>query len=263
MSIINDAFNRNKVRQIMTNELLKIDNLKTVIEDKEILKGVNLTVNAGEVHVIMGPNGAGKSTLAYTLMGHPGYKVTEGGAALEGADLLDMKVDERAKNGIFLSFQYPEVIPGITVENFLRTAKNAVSSRKQSVVAFKKSLKKNMEELHMDSSYASRYLNDGFSGGEKKKNEILQMKVLEPKVAILDETDSGLDVDAIRVVAEGVKQFASKDNGIIIITHYNKLLDYLQPDYVHILKEGRIVQTGGIELAKTIDEEGFAGVQEG
>lgn len=246
----------------MKKELLKIENLRTEIDEKEILKGINLTVNAGEVHVIMGPNGAGKSTLAYTLMGHPNYDVIEGSALLEGEDLLSMKVDQRAKNGIFLSFQYPEVIPGITVENFLRTAKNAVSSRKQSVVIFKKQLQQKMEELGIDGSYANRYLNEGFSGGEKKKNEILQMKVLDPKVAILDETDSGLDVDAIRVVAEGVNQFAGEDNAIIIITHYNKLLDYIKPDFVHILKDGKIVQTGGVELAQAIDEEGFAAVGE-
>lgn len=246
----------------MKKELLKIENLRTEIDEKEILKGINLTVNAGEVHVIMGPNGAGKSTLAYTLMGHPNYQVIEGSALLEGEDLLSMKVDQRAKNGIFLSFQYPEVIPGITVENFLRTAKNAVSSRKQSVVIFKKQLQQKMEELGIDGSYANRYLNEGFSGGEKKKNEILQMKVLNPKVAILDETDSGLDVDAIRVVAEGVNQFAGEDNAIIIITHYNKLLDYIKPDFVHILKDGKIVQTGGVELAQAIDEEGFAAVGE-
>lgn len=212
--------------------------------------------------MIMGPNGAGKSTLAYTLMGHPGYEVTDGKATLEGEDLLEMKVDERAKAGVFLSFQYPEVIPGITVENFLRTAKNAVSKRKQSVVAFKKLLKEKMATLGIDESYADRYLNDGFSGGEKKKNEILQMKVLDPKVAILDETDSGLDVDAIRIVANGVNQFASEDNAMIIITHYNKLLDYVKPDYVHILKEGRIVQTGDVSLAKAIDQGGFAAVKE-
>jgi Fe-S cluster assembly ATP-binding protein len=246
----------------MSKQLLKIENLKTKIEDKEILKGINLEVNAGEVHVIMGPNGAGKSTLAYTLMGHPRYEVFDGAVTLEGEDLLDMKVDQRAKNGIFLSFQYPEEIPGITVENFLRTAKNAVSPRKQSVIAFKKELKSKMEELSIDESYASRYLNQGFSGGEKKKNEILQMKVLNPKVAILDETDSGLDVDAIRLVASGVKQFANEDNAIIIITHYNKLLDYIEPDFVHILKDGQIIKTGDVSLAHAIDEEGFAFVEQ-
>lgn len=242
----------------MSKALLQIENLKTTIDHKEILKGINLTVNAGEVHIIMGPNGAGKSTLAYTLMGHPNYKPTEGSVHIEGEDLLEMKVDERAKAGIFLSFQYPEVIPGITVENFLRTAKNAVTDRKQSVVKFNQLLKSKMKELGIDASYAERYLNEGFSGGEKKKNEILQMKVLEPKVAILDETDSGLDVDAIRVVAEGVKQYSGPDNGIIIITHYNKLLDYIEPDFVHIMKDGRIVQTGDISLAHTIENDGFA-----
>jgi Fe-S cluster assembly ATP-binding protein len=246
----------------MSKTLLEIQNLITEIDDKQILNGINLKVNAGEVHVIMGPNGAGKSTLAYTLLGHPNYEVLDGTAELDGQNLLEMKVNERAKNGIFLSFQYPEVIPGITVENFLRTAKNAVSDRKQSVVKFKNQLKKQMESLGMDESYASRYLNEGFSGGEKKKNEILQMKILNPKVAILDETDSGLDVDAIRIVADGVKQFSSDDNAIIIITHYNKLLDYIKPDFVHILKDGRIVQTGDISLAQTIDQEGFAGVKE-
>ncbi len=245
----------------MSQSLLKINHLRTVIEDKEILKGIDLEVNAGEIHVIMGPNGAGKSTLAYTLMGHPNYKVTEGSVLIEGEELLEMKVDERAKKGVFLSFQYPEEIPGITVENFLRTAKNAVSDRKQSILAFKKVLSSKMEELGIDESYASRYLNEGFSGGEKKKNEILQMKVLAPKVAILDETDSGLDVDAIRIVAQGVNQFSSNQNAIIIITHYNKLLDYIKPDYVHILKDGKIIKTGDVSLAKTIDAEGFAAVQ--
>ena len=246
----------------MSKNLLEISNLKTKIDDKEILKGVNLTVKAGEIHVIMGPNGAGKSTLAYTLMGHPGYEVIDGSAQLNSEDLLDMKVNERAASGLFLSFQYPEAIPGITVENFLRTAKNTISERQVSVIKFKKLLKEKMDELGMDESYASRYLNDGFSGGEKKKNEILQMKVLEPKVAILDETDSGLDVDAIRIVAQGVKQYAGEDNAIIIITHYNKLLDYIEPDFVHILKDGKIIQTGDVSLAKTIDAEGFAAVTE-
>lgn len=246
----------------MSKQLLKIEALKTQIEEKEILKGINLEVNAGEIHVIMGPNGAGKSTLAYTLMGHPRYEVTEGSAFLEGEDLFEMKVNERAKKGLFLSFQYPEVIPGVTVENFLRTAKNAVSDRKQSVVVFKNQLKDKMSTLGIDESYASRYLNEGFSGGEKKKNEILQMKVLNPKVVILDETDSGLDVDAIKIVADGVKQFANKDNAIIIITHYNKLLDYIKPDYVHILKDGKILRTGDVSLAKAIDEEGFAAVND-
>lgn len=237
--------------------LLEVKNLHTQIEEKEILKGIDLTVNAGEIHVIMGPNGAGKSTLAYTLMGHEKYEVTEGEAFIEGQDLLDMKVNERAKAGLFMSFQVPEVIPGITVENFLRTAKTAITGQTQKVIPFKRELMKNMELLNMDIKYAGRYLNQGFSGGEKKKNEILQMLTLQPKVAILDETDSGLDVDAIRVVADGVKAFASGENAIIVITHYDKLISYLNPDFVHILVDGKIVKTGTVELANQIDEDGF------
>lgn len=237
--------------------LLEVKNLHSRIEDREILKGIDLTVKPGEIHVIMGPNGAGKSTLAYTLMGHEKYEVTEGEALLEGADLLEMKVDERAKAGMFMSFQTPEVIPGITVENFLRTAKTAVTGETQKVIPFKRELMKNMELLNMDVKYAGRYLNQGFSGGEKKKNEILQMLTLQPKVAILDETDSGLDVDAIKVVADGVKAFAGENNAIIVITHYDKLLSYLNPDYVHILVDGKIVKTGGAELSQVINESGF------
>lgn len=237
--------------------LLEVKNLHTQIEEKEILKGIDLTVKAGEIHVIMGPNGAGKSTLAYTLMGHEKYEVTEGEAFIDGQDLLDMKVNERAKAGLFMSFQVPEVIPGITVENFLRTAKTAITGQTQKVIPFKRELMKNMELLNMDIKYAGRYLNQGFSGGEKKKNEILQMLTLQPKVAILDETDSGLDVDAIRVVADGVKAFASGENAIIVITHYDKLISYLNPDFVHILVDGKIVKTGTVELANQIDEDGF------
>ncbi|RRD96082.1 Fe-S cluster assembly ATPase SufC [Clostridiales bacterium COT073_COT-073] len=237
--------------------LLEVKNLHSRIDEREILKGIDLTVNPGEIHIIMGPNGAGKSTLAYTLMGHEKYEVTEGEALLEGKDLLDMKVDERAKAGMFMSFQTPEVIPGITVENFLRTAKTAVTGEAQKVIPFKRELMKNMELLNMDVKYASRYLNEGFSGGEKKKNEILQMLTLQPKVAILDETDSGLDVDAIKVVADGVKAFAGENNAIIVITHYDKLLSYLNPNYVHILVDGKIVKTGGAELSKIINEKGF------
>lgn len=242
--------------------LLEIKQLKAAIEGKEILKGVDLVVNKGEIHVIMGPNGAGKSTLANALMGHPSYDVTGGSMAFEGEDLEEMKVDERARKGLFLSFQYPEEIPGITVESFLRTAKSTIKDKKISVLAFKKQLNEKMAQLGIHENYANRYLNVGFSGGEKKKNEILQMAILEPKLAILDETDSGLDVDAIRIVAEGVNQFASGDNAILIITHYNKLLDYIKPDYVHILKEGRIIRTGGIELAETIDREGFGNMED-
>lgn len=241
----------------MTQPLLQIKNLSTKIEEKEILKGLDLTVNKGEIHVIMGPNGAGKSTLAFTLMGHPKYEVTGGDMLLEGNRLNDIAVDERAKKGLFLSFQYPEVIPGISVENFLRTAKAVTTGEKQSVMTFKKNLLEHMKALEIKDEYVTRSLNEGFSGGEKKKNEILQMRVLNPKVAILDETDSGLDVDAIKTVASGVNAFAGPENAVIIITHYNKLLDYIEPDFVHILVDGKIVTSGGKELADTIDTDGF------
>lgn len=241
----------------MAESLLKIENLQTTVEDKLIINGLDLKVNLGEIHVIMGPNGAGKSTLANALMGHPKYTNVGGTVEFQGTPMDDLKVDERAKKGLFLSFQYPEEIPGITVENFLRTAKASITGEKQSVIKFSKGLMEKMDQLGMDRAYAKRYLNQGFSGGEKKKNEILQMLVLEPTLAILDETDSGLDVDAIKIVAEGVKTFASKNNSIIIITHYNKLLSYVEPDFVHILKDGKIIRTGGKELATQIDEEGF------
>jgi Fe-S cluster assembly ATP-binding protein len=205
----------------------------------------------------MGPNGAGKSTLAYTLMGHPRYEVTDGDVTFLGQDLLDLKADERARKGLFLSFQYPEVIPGVTVENFLRTAKASVTGEKQGVVQFRRDLIKKMQELNMDEGVSQRYLNQGFSGGEKKKNEILQMLVLDPKLVILDETDSGLDVDAIKTVAKGVKAFANENNGVLVITHYNKLLSYIEPDFVHILVDGKIVASGDKSLADKIESDGF------
>lgn len=241
----------------MSDRLLKIDNLITEIEGKKILKGLNLEIGKGEVHAIMGPNGAGKSTLANTLMGHPKYHIVDGKIVFEGDVINELKADERAKKGMFLSFQYPEEIPGVTVENFLRTAKGAVTGQPVRIMAFKKLLKEKMELLKMKEEYASRYLNQGFSGGEKKKNEILQMAILEPKLAILDETDSGLDVDAIRIVAEGVNALRNSENSILIITHHNKILDYLQPDYVHILVDGKIVRTGDFSLAKEIEANGY------
>jgi len=237
--------------------MLEIKGLTSTVEDKEILKGLNLTVNRGEVHVIMGPNGAGKSTLANILMGHPKHVQTGGEVNLDGESLNGLRADERAKKGVFLSFQYPEEIPGVTVEDFLRTAKNAVTGEKAGIFKFRKVLDKKMEELHIKNEYADRYLNVGFSGGEKKKNEILQMAILEPKLAILDETDSGLDVDAIKVVYEGVNQLKTDDNAFIIITHYNKVLQYLKPDFVHVLYKGKIVKTGGIELAQEIEDNGY------
>jgi Fe-S cluster assembly ATP-binding protein len=241
----------------MESKLLKIKNLKTQIEGKEILKGLNLEIRKGEIHAIMGPNGAGKSTLANTLMGHPKYEVTDGEMILEGEVINDLKANERAKRGLFLSFQYPEEIPGVTVENFLRTAKIAVTGKPLKVMAFKKALKEKMELLEMKEEYAQRYLNQGFSGGEKKKNEILQMAILEPKLAILDETDSGLDVDAIRIVAQGVNSLKNSENSMLIITHHNKILDYLQPDFIHILVDGKIVKTGDFSLAKEIEANGY------
>ena len=239
--------------------LIKIDQLKATVEGQEILKGIDLSIKKGEIHVIMGPNGAGKSTLANVLMGHPAYDVTGGTVDFEGKDLLDMKVDERAKAGLFLSFQYPQEVPGVTVENFLRTAKKEVSGIMPMMTQFNKDVKKQMADLNMDEKYLSRYLNQGFSGGEKKKNEILQMVVLNPKLAILDETDSGLDIDAIRVVYETVQKLASDKNAVLVITHYNKILNYIKPDFVHVLVDGKIVKSGDITLAEEIEANGYDG----
>lgn len=239
--------------------LIKIDQLKATVEGQEILKGIDLSIKKGEIHVIMGPNGAGKSTLANVLMGHPAYEVTGGAVDFEGKDLLDMKVDERAKAGLFLSFQYPQEVPGVTVENFLRTAKKEVSGIMPMMTQFNKDVKKQMADLNMDEKYLSRYLNQGFSGGEKKKNEILQMAVLNPKLAILDETDSGLDIDAIRVVYETVQKLASDKNAVLVITHYNKILNYIKPDFVHVLVDGKIVKSGDITLAEEIEANGYDG----
>lgn len=238
-------------------EILKVKGLKSEAEGQSILKGIDLTVNAGEIHVVMGPNGAGKSTLANVLMGHPAHEVIEGDAIFLGEDLLDMKVDERAKAGLFLSFQYPQEVPGVTVNNFLRTAKKEISPIMPMMTAFDKEIKSQMQALDMDEKYLERYLNQGFSGGEKKKNEILQMAVLEPKLAILDETDSGLDVDAIKVVYETVQKLASDKNAILVITHYNKILEYIKPDFVHVLVDGKIVETGDLSLAQRIEKEGY------
>lgn len=238
-------------------EILKVTGLKSEAEGQSILKGIDLTIRPGEIHVVMGPNGAGKSTLANVLMGHPAHEVTEGDAEFVGKDLLDMKVDERAKAGLFLSFQYPQEVPGVTVRNFLKTAKKEVSGIMPMMTAFDKEVKGQMTTLHMDEKYLDRYLNQGFSGGEKKKNEILQMAVLNPKLAILDETDSGLDVDAIKVVYETVQQLKKADNAILVITHYNKILDYIEPDFVHVLVDGKIVKSGDMALAHQIEKEGY------
>ena len=241
----------------MDKKLLEINNLSSKVEEEAILKGIDLEMNKGEIHVLMGPNGAGKSTLANVLMGHPEHEVTEGEVNFEGEKINDLAVDKRAKKGIFLSFQYPEEIPGVTVENFLRTAKSAVTGEEQSIFDFKFLLEEKMELLDIDKEYAERYLNKGFSGGEKKKNEILQMAVLDPKLAILDETDSGLDVDAVKTVATGIQKLASEENGIMIITHHNRILDYIDVDYVHAIIDGKIVKSGTMELAKDIEENGY------
>lgn len=237
--------------------LLEVRGLKTEAGGKPILKGVDLTIRKGEVHLIMGPNGAGKSTLAGTLIGNPVYEITEGDLLFEGEELAEMSVDERARLGIFLSFQYPEEIPGLSVEDFLRSAKEAVSGEKQTLLGFRRMLTEKMQELSIDPSYAKRHLNVGFSGGEKKKNEILQLSVLSPKLAILDETDSGLDVDATRIVFESVQKLKREDSSLLIITHYDKVLDYIRPDVVHIMMDGKICVTGGGELVEEIQKNGF------
>lgn len=236
---------------------LQIDNLKIAREGKDIVAGVSLEVKPGEVHVLMGPNGSGKSTLANTLMGHPDYDVTDGAILLDGKDITGMPVHERAKAGLFLSMQYPPEIPGLTVFNFLRSAVNAVRETKLSVLEFRDRLQKEMAELKMDPSFSRRHLNAGFSGGEKKRAEILQMAMLSPKYAVLDETDSGLDVDALKIVSEGINRLRGPETGILLITHYTRILNYVKPDYVHILKDGKIVKSGGPELAETIEREGF------
>ncbi|NHI76792.1 Fe-S cluster assembly ATPase SufC [Lactococcus petauri] len=243
---------------------LEIKNLHVSIEDKEILKGVNLTINTNEVHAIMGPNGTGKSTLSAAIMGNPSYTVTEGEILFDGKNVLELEVDERARLGLFLAMQYPSEIPGITNAEFMRAAINAKRAEddKISVMDFIKKLDKNMELLNMKEEMAERYLNEGFSGGEKKRNEILQLLMLEPTFAILDEIDSGLDIDALKVVSKGVNAMRGDSFGALIITHYQRLLDYITPDVVHIMMEGRVVMTGGAELAKRLEKEGYAKISE-
>ena len=249
--------------------MLQIENLHASIEDTEILKGVNLTINQGEIHAIMGPNGSGKSTLANVLAGNPEYEVTEGSIKFFGEDILELAPDERAQLGIFLAFQYPTVIPGVSMANFLRMAvknvRNARAEKSDGSVKpftpreFRRLMKEKMELLKMDPSFATRYLNEGFSGGEKKRAEILQLALLEPSLAVLDETDSGLDIDALRVVSEGVNNLASDEMGILLITHYQRLLDYIKPNFVHIMMAGRIVESGGPELAHELEARGYEG----
>jgi Fe-S cluster assembly ATP-binding protein len=257
---------------------LVIKNLNVSVENQKILKGLDLEMNKGEIHAIMGPNGSGKSTLANTLMGHPAYEVTEGEIWFKGKNIVEMSPDERSRLGLFLAFQYPSAIPGVSAANFLRTALNA--HRQQPVASgngsgqtserprgipmreFRKLLKEKMAMLKMDPSFTRRYLNDGFSGGEKKRMEILQMAMLQPEIAVLDETDSGLDIDALRIVSEGVNQLMNPELGVLVITHYQRILDYIKPEHVHILMDGQIVMSGGPELALELEERGYDWVSE-
>ena len=239
------------------NSLLEIRDLHAGVEDKEILKGLSLSVGKGEIHVLLGPNGSGKSTLMNVIMGHPKYHVTGGTMEFEGEDISSMKTFERARRGLFLSFQSPEEIPGITVENMLRTSKQAITGEKVKILPFRKKLNSMMNELKMEPEYAKRYMNVGFSGGEKKRNEILQLLMSEPKLALLDETDSGLDVDAVQIVSGGVAKFHNEDNSCLIITHNTRILEHLKVDYVHVLMDGRIVEEGGSELIEDINRRGF------
>jgi Fe-S cluster assembly ATP-binding protein len=237
--------------------LLAIKNLHVRVEDKEILKGVNLTINGGEVHALMGRNGSGKSTLSYTLMGHPRYTVTEGQILYKGKDLTQMSADERARSGVYLAFQYPVAVPGISISNFLRSIVKARRGKDVPVKEFRKELKVHMAKLEMKDDFLSRYINDGFSGGEKKRLEILQMALLKPELALLDETDSGLDIDALKVVATGINSMAGPDMSVLLITHYQRILNYITPGFVHVMQAGQIVLSGGSELATELEARGY------
>jgi len=247
---------------------LIIKDLHVTIEDKEILKGVSLTVRQGEVHALMGPNGSGKSTLSNVIMGHPAYEIEKGEIWFKGEEISENSADERSRMGLFLAFQYPVAIPGVTLANFLRTAINARRKAENpddkgiTIPEFRKLLTGKLDSLQMDHSFAGRYLNEGFSGGEKKRAEILQMATLQPEIAILDETDSGLDIDALRIVAEGVNSLRGPGLGVLVITHYQRILNYIQPDFVHIMFDGRIVESGGPELAHYLEEHGYEALRE-
>jgi Fe-S cluster assembly ATP-binding protein len=242
--------------------MLKIENLRAEIDGQEIIKGLDLEINKGEIHAIMGPNGSGKSTLSNVLMGHPRYEVTGGSITFQGEDVMELEPDERAKLGMFLAFQYPSEVPGVSVANFLRTAVNSVRETQLAPMEMYKLLMEKMKIMQMDQKFAERYLNEGFSGGEKKRNEILQMLMLDPSLAIMDETDSGLDIDALQVVAKGVNELRGPDFSAMIITHYQRILRYIEPDYVHVMLDGRLVTSGGKDLANQLEENGYDWVRQ-
>jgi Fe-S cluster assembly ATP-binding protein len=242
--------------------MLKIENLRVEIDGQEIVKGLDLEVGEGEIHAIMGPNGSGKSTLANVLMGHPRYDVTSGSITFRGEDVFELEPDERAKLGMFLAFQYPSEVPGVSVANFLRTAVNSVREEELSPMDMYRLIQEKMKIMQMDPKFAERYLNEGFSGGEKKRNEILQMLMLEPKLAIMDETDSGLDIDALQVVSKGVNELRGPEFSAVIITHYQRILRYIEPDRVHVMLEGRIVTSGGKDLANELEDKGYEWVRQ-
>jgi Fe-S cluster assembly ATP-binding protein len=242
--------------------MLKIEDLHVEIDGQEIVKGLDLEVGKGEIHAIMGPNGSGKSTLANVLMGHPRYEVTEGFITFQGQDVFELEPDERAKLGMFLAFQYPSEVPGVSVANFLRTAVNSVREEELNPMEMYRLLQEKMSIMQMDPRFAERYLNEGFSGGEKKRNEILQMLMLDPKLAIMDETDSGLDIDALQVVARGVNELRGPEFSAVIITHYQRILRYIEPDHVHVMLDGRLVTSGGKELAEELEEKGYDWVRQ-
>lgn len=244
-------------QEILMNQILEIKDLHVSVEGKEILKGVDLVIPPGEIHAIMGPNGSGKSTLSYTLMGHPRYVVTGGDILLEGKSILKDSVDERARKGIFLCFQYPTSIPGVTVTNFLKTVLKNIRGKDVPVKEFRKELKESMEYLQMNEDFAKRYVNEGFSGGEKKRHEILQMALMKPKLAVLDEVDSGLDIDALRIIAQGIDGLKAKDRSMLVITHYQRILDYLTLDKVHVFMDGRVQTSGGKELVEKLEKGGY------
>ncbi|MBI2076384.1 MAG: Fe-S cluster assembly ATPase SufC [Candidatus Aenigmarchaeota archaeon] len=239
---------------------LQIKDLHVSVKGKQIVKGLNLTINQGEIHALMGPNGSGKSTLAQAIMGHPNYNIDSGDILIDGESIINLPVDKRAKKGLFLSFQYPAEVPGVSMMNFFRMAMNALNGAPKTIPEFRQIVKQKMEVLKVDESFAKRYLNEGFSGGEKKKSEILQMALLNPKIAILDETDSGLDIDALKTVSEGISSLAGPETGLLLITHYNRMLKYITPHFVHILVDGRIVKSGDSSLAMQLDEKGYENI---